>query len=232
MKTLDFFQVIYKEEQRGHCYPFAKVYFNETLTDSFENQIISELVPNSNADYVGVASWRLRQKRNDGGTPAVLGHKLELTEEKILSSDFDVAILTPRRPSFRPLEMAANWHGKAWADAFPVFRDGFLLPMGITVPDVEKGEDLKHTIHENHFIADSEIYQTYVLTVLKPAIEFCESNDIFKIDSGYVFKKRDLDEVREYQRKSGRQDWPMQPFILERLFSIWINDKPFKIINV
>lgn len=231
-RTVNFFQVIYKEEQRGSCYPFAKVYFNETLTDSFENDIICRLVPNSNADYVGVASWRLRQKRNDGGTPQVLGHKLELTEEKIVNEDFDVAVLTPRRPNFRPLDMAANWHGQAWQQAFGVFKTGFLDPMGIRLPNLEAGEDLIHTIHENHFIAQREIYKAYVREVLKPAIEFCESNTVFKMDSGYVHKKRDLKEVKEYQQKSGRLDWPIQPFILERLFSIWIDDKNFKVVNL
>jgi len=232
MKTLDFFQVIYKEEQRLSCYPFAKVYFNETLTDSFENEIICRLVPQSQADYIGVASWRLRQKRNDGGTPEVLKHKLELTEEKILSEDFDVAVLTPRRPNFRPLYMAHCWHGKAWSAAFHEFETGFLRPNGIKVPNVEAEEDLTTTIHENHFIANGLIYQTYVDTVLKPAIEFCDSRPIFKVDSGYIDKKRDQKEIKDYQQKSGRHDWPIQPFILERLFSIWINDKNFKIINV
>lgn len=231
-RSLDFFQVIYKEEQRSACYPFAKVYFNETLTDSFENDIICRLVPTSTADYVGVVSWRLAQKRNDGGTPKVLSHKLELTEEKITNEDFDVAILTPRRPSFKPLDMAANWHGKAWKEAFGVFKTGFLDPMGIRVPNVEEGEDLKYTIHENHFIANNSIYKRYIQSCLKPAIDFCSTQEVFKMASGYIHKKRDQKEIKEYQQKSGRLDWPMQPFILERLFSIWINDKNFKVINL
>lgn len=232
MKTLDFYQVIYKEEQRSHCYPFAKVYFNETLTYNFENDVICRLVPESSADYIGVASWRLKQKRNDGGTPKVLNFKLELSEEKILANDFDVAILTPRRPSFKPLDMAANWHGKVWQDAFSVFKTGFLDPMGILLPNLEAGEDLKHTIHENHFIAKQSIYREYC-QLLSLAIEFMRSNEsVFLADSGYVNKKRDLQEVKEYQKKSGRYDWPIQPFILERLFSIWINNKNLNVINL
>lgn len=235
MKTLDFFQVIYKEEQRSECYPFAKVYFNETLTDSFENDVICRLVPESNADYIGVASWRLKQKRGDSSTPRVLNHDITLTQEKILSADFDVAILTPRRAGFRYLYMAANWHGKAWDTCFNVFYDGFLRPNGISVPKNFQeldGEDCKHPIHENHFIADSEIYHTYVRTVLLPAIEFCNEKEVFTMDSGYVHKKRDAKEIKAYQEASGRMDWPMTPFILERLFSIWINNKGFKVINL
>lgn len=234
-KTLDFFQIIYREEQRASCYPFAKVYFNETLTDSFENDVICRLVPESNADYIGVASWRLAQKRGDAGTPKVLNHDITLTPEKILAQDFDIAILTPRRIGFRYLYMASNWHDKAWDDAFSVFYNGFLHPNGIRVPKNYQeldGEDCKYPIHENHFIAEQEIYQTYVRTVLRPAIEFCERNSVFKMDSGYVHKKRDAQEIKAYQEASGRMDWPIMPFILERLFSLWINDKNFKVINL
>ncbi len=230
-KTLTFHQIIFKEEQRGHCYPFAKVYFNDTLTDYFENDVIARLVPQSEADYISVCSWRLRQKRSESSTPLVLKHNLELSEEKILSKDFDVAILTPRRPTFRPLSMASNWHGKVWDEAFKVFVNDFLKPLGIRVPDVSKDEDLKHTIHENHFIARNGIYQMYVGYCLKPAIDFMQDRpDVFGVDSGYVHKKRDFKEVKEYQQKSGRQDWPIGVFILERLFSIWINDKNFNVI--
>lgn len=234
-KTLEFWQIIYKEDQRASCYPFAKVYFNETLTDSFENDVISRLVPQSNADYISVASWRLKQKRNDASTPMVLKNNLTLTEEKILSRDFDIAILTPRWPQFRALYMAVNWHGEAWERAFSVFIDGFLRPNGIPIPKNYQeldGEDLTYAIHENHFIAEQEIYQTYVRNILIPAIEFTKTNPVFLEDSGYVHKKRDALEIKEYQEKSGRTDWPIAPFILERLFSLWINDKAFKVINL
>lgn len=234
MRSLDFWQIIYKEEQRSSCYPFAKVYFNDVVTDYFENDVICKIVPHSNADLISVCSWRLKQKRGDSSTPIVLNNKLELHEEEIKTTDFDVAILTPRRPGFRYLYMAANWHGASWTNAFGVFLSEFLNPRGINVPYYQKLEDVdcKYAIHENHFIADAEIYDTYVRTVLQPAIEFMAEKEVFKIDSGYVHKKRDPQEVQAYQKASGRQDWPIAPFILERLFSIWINNKPFKVINL
>lgn len=234
-KSLDFYQIVYKEEQRASCYPFSKIYFNEILTDSFENDVICKLVPESNADYIGVASWRLKQKRGESSTPIVLNHDTTLTEEKILAQDFDIAILTPRWAGFRYLYMAANWHGKSWDDAFSVFYDGFLRPNGISVPKNFQeldGEDCRYPIHENHFIANAEIYQYYIRAVLRPAIDFCASQEVFRMDSGYIHKKRDAQEIQEYQKKSGRSDWPIQAFILERLFSIWINDKNFKVINL
>lgn len=232
---LELFQIYFKDEQLPHLYPFAIPYKNETLTDYFENDVICRLVPESNADYISVCSWRLKQKRGESSTPLVLNHNLHLDEQKILAQDFDVAILTPRRANFRMLYMAANWHGKAWDDAFCVFYDGFLRPNGLSVPknyqDLD-GEDLKYAIHENHFVARSEIYKDYVTNCLKPAISFMETNPVFRMDSGYIHKKRDAQEIQAYQKASGREDWPIAPFILERLFSIWINDKNLNIINL
>lgn len=230
--SLDFYQIIYKEEQRSECYPFAKVYFNDTLTDYFENSVICKLVPESNADLISVCSWRLKQKRGESSTPDVLKNRLELSEEKILSHDFDVAILTPRRASHVPLYMASEWHGAAWDQAFEVFQKEFLKPMGIRVPDYRNGHDLKRAIYENHFICKRDLYKRYVDECLSKAISHMEHNPTYSRDANYITKKRDTQEVKEYQKKSGRTDWPIAPFILERLFSIWINDKDLKVINL
>lgn len=225
MKTLDFIQIIYKEEQREKCYPWTQKYFNYELTDYFENSVIAKIVPTLNADYISVCSWRLAQKRGD--TIINLNGDLSLTEEKILSHDFDIAVLTPRSPRHQPLAMASQWHGKAWDEAFAVFKKEFLPTVGIACPD-----ELSKAIYENHFIAKKEIYQSYVIECLRPAIDFMGSRSIFGLDSGYINKKRDAEEIIAYQTKSGRKDWPISTFVLERLFSIFIEGKDYRIINL
>jgi hypothetical protein len=52
--SLDFYQILYKEEQRSELYDFAKPYFSVGLTPYFENAIISGNVPTSNAYYISV----------------------------------------------------------------------------------------------------------------------------------------------------------------------------------
>jgi hypothetical protein len=233
--TLDFFQIIFDEKQKESLYPFAKPYFNTKLTDYFENSVLCDLVPNSQADLISVCSWRLAQKRGDMSR---LTDKT-LTEEKILNADFDIAILTPRHPNHKPLLMADEWHtiydqstlqviARPWRDAFEVFKP-FLKSIGINVP-----EELKYAIYENHFIAKRAIYQVYVKEVLTPAIEFIRARGqgVFTADSGYIYKKRNAQEVKAYQEKSGRTDWPISVFLLERLFSIFIEGKNYKVINL
>lgn len=222
--SLDFIQIIYAEEQKAQLYPFAKAYYSIGLTPFFENSLIAGIVPTLQADFIGVASWRLRFKRTQSYVPIILQNNLDLTEEKILSQDADVLILTPHRQNHQPLLMAANWHGQAWVDAFHVFKR-FLLGIGITVPN-----ELTHTIYENHFIARREIYHSYVNDCLIPACHFVLSDPVFMVPSGYTFKKRDPVEIERVKKLLGMDDWPILPFILERLFSIYIEGKGLKVM--
>lgn len=223
--SLDFYQILYHESHRQELYPFAKPYFSCGLTPYFENAIIAGIVPFSQSDYISVCSWRLRKKRGDAAHWLGGMNKDVLTEEKIISSDFDVAILTPHSPSHKPLSMAPNWHGKAWVDAFNAFRP-FLQRFG-RVPD-----ELNYSIYENHFIARKDIYHEYVSTYLLPAIDFIGDSPVYYVDANYLTKKRDQQEITRVQRLLKSKDWPILPFLLERLFSFYINGKGLKVINL
>jgi len=224
--TIDFIQILYDESQRAELYPFARPYYSCGLTPYFENAIISGIVPCLQADYISVCSWRLRKKR--AGAAHYLGgfNKDEFTIEKIQAAmPFDVAILTPHSAAHKPLAMAPNWHGKAWVDAFNAFKP-FLAQFG-KVPD-----ELNYAIYENHFIARREIYHEYVSTYLLPAIRFIGDNPVFYVDSLYLPKKKDQAEIQRVQKLLKANDWPILPFLLERLFSFYINDKGFNVIKL
>lgn len=210
---LDFYQIYYREEQQKEFYPFAIPYYNEKLTDYFENSVISELVPKSDAKRISVCSWRLRAKRKG------LFRVAEEIDYQSLIDDYDVAILTPRSPSHKPLFMANIWHGKAWTNAIAELRKFIKVP-----------KELKHIIYENHFVADSSLYKSYVTDCLNPCIDFMSTRSVFFADANYVSRKS-AQEVADFRAKTGRNDWAIAPFILERLFAIWINDKGFKVVN-
>lgn len=219
--TLDFIQIIYDDCQREELYDFARPYFNETLTPYFENSVIADIVPSLLGDYISVCSWRLRRKRGD--CQQALKNDLALTTDKIFSSDADVMVLTPRSPAHRPLFMAVNWHGRAWVDAFADFKS-FLGSLGVKVPD-----ELRHTVYENHFIARRAIYHDYVLNYLRPSIAYMATKEVYSTPSGYLQKKRNSPDIKIVQSKLGTQDWPIAPFILERLFSIYLEGKNLNI---
>lgn len=223
--TLDFFQILYAEEQRAELYPFAKPVFSCGLTPYFENSWIAGIVPTSSADLIGVCSWRLRKKRADNVHYLGGIGKDVLTEEMILLEDFDVCNLRPFSPSHKPLAMAANWHGKAWVDAYNAFKP--FLAERLRIP-----EELKYSIYENHFIARREIYQDYVSNYLIPAISFMGESPVFFADAGYVSKKKDNSEIERVKKLLHSKDWPIAPFLLERLFSFYLQDKDLKVINL
>ena len=226
--TLQFWQIYFKDEQLPTLYPFATPYNNEgKLTGYFENSVIAELVPQSTADLIGVCSWRLKEKRNESSTPLILNRRYgdhDLTEERILSAPFDVAVLTPRNDHHKPLLNASQWHGKAWDDAFFVLKRWLRSDLNIKVPD-----ELTTAIYENHFIARGDIYREYVRGCLIPAMAFIAGDPVFMADSGYG-KRIGAKRLIEYQTKTVRRDYPIAPFILERLFSIWCEKKGFSII--
>ena len=229
--TLQFVQMIYDDSHRVELYDFATPYFNHVLSPYFENDVIQRLVPSMDADYLSVCSWRLWRKRGD--VHHWLKNDTTLTKDKILSCDADVGILTPRSPAHRPLYMAVNWHGVNWVEPFNRFKS-FIRSLGLAVPDVKEfgDPDLKYTIYENHFVTRKEIYHDYVINYLRPSIHFMDQDPIFMGPSGYNQKKRDRAEIKRIQGILGMQDWPIAPFILERLFAIYCHNKDFKVVTI
>jgi len=212
---VELYQIFYNwQEQRGELYDFATPVFNTQLTHYFENTVIASLIPTVHSDYVGVCSWRLKAKRGDA-------YRLidkTLTREKLESANADIIILTPRGPSHKPMQMASQWHGKAWDNAISDLRKHIHIP-----------HELKHAIYENHFVAQTEIYKRYVYDCLIPVMEYMRDKDVYFVDSGYASKKSDQ-EIDIIKKVLGRDDWPIAPFVLERLFSIYINDLNLKVI--
>jgi hypothetical protein len=212
---LELYQIFYNwEAQRNELYDFAIPIYNKQLTHYFENSIIADLIPTVKSEYTGICSWRLKAKRGDA-------HRLldkTLTREKIERCDADVMVLTPRGPSHKPMEMASIWHGKAWDNAIADLRKFIRVP-----------KEVKYTIYENHFVANTYLYKTYVHDCLIPVMDYMRDRAVYFVDSGYASKKSET-EVRIIQETLGRHDWPMAPFVLERLFSIYINDLNLKVV--
>lgn len=216
--TLDFIQIIYEESQKEACYTFSKIYKNETVTPYFENSVIADVVPRLSSKLIGLCSWRLAAKRND---MFKLSDKV-LTEDKILGADFDIAILTPRGHK-DILNKLYQWHHEPAVLAVQEFNKFIRIP-----------ETVDYAIYENHFIARSEIYRDYVSNCLAPAIDFMRDNPVFDLPSGYLRRKSQSDQehIKPILESWGMKDYPIGVFILERLFSVFINKKGYKVINL
>jgi hypothetical protein len=216
---IDFFQIYYKEEQRSNLYQFATPYFNDTLTPFFENSVISDLVLRSQADKIAVCSWILREKIANRIPP-----RPELTEERI-HDDFDVMSFTKNTPSHDMLGALEVWHPGAVDILKRIWSE-----LGYEMP-----KKVKYPIYQNAFCASSEVYTDYVINFLIPAMylmefdkeirELCYQNANYTVS--ILGKKVDFDRIEKFL---GIRYYPMHPFLLERCFSLWIQNRNLKVV--
>jgi len=219
VEKIDFHQIFYKEQQRDMIFDFAIPYFNETLTPFFENSIIANLVMRSQAAKIAVCSWVLKEKMSKRIPPRV-----ELTEE-ILQSDFDVMSFTKNSPSHDMLGSLEGWHNGAVDILTRIWSD-----LGVQMP-----KKVNYPIYQNAFCARADVYQEYVKEFLIPAMYLMEYDSQVKElcykNSGYTTtilnKPVDFTNIKKYLHIDY---FPMHPFILERCFSLWIQNKNLKIV--
>lgn len=206
-------QIYYKEEQKAHCFPISRLYFNDRLTIFFENSPIVDCVMSTDQDKIGVCSWKLKEKLK-----YYLGKPRQLTQE-VIESDYDVLSFTKNSKYHQMLLAADKWH--------PGFLNYMRLigeKVGFVVP-----KEVKQPIYQNHFMAKTKIYQDYVTRYLLPVMELMtndpEVREIAMMDSKYHQLNRVGPANPDYLREQiGVPFYPMAPFLLERLFSIYIQN--------
>ncbi len=214
-------QIVYDDEQRKACYPFAQVYFNEGLTIFFENSIINEVVSTSKADKIAVCSWRLREKMK-----YYIGQPRELTQE-ILESDYDVLAMTKNTRHHQMLAAADKWHS-----GFKETMKKLTSMINVNLPN-----EVSIPIYQNHFSAKREIYRDYIKNYLNPAMAAMkndsEMNKLAMADSNYSKLSKASPEVfKKLEEKLGVPYYPMATFILERLFSVYVHNNKIKVTHL
>jgi len=211
-------QIYYEESQLSKLYPFAEPYYNDKLTIFFENDCIVKLVSETKADKIAVCSWKLREKFR-----WYIGRPRELTQE-LLESDYEVMSFTKNTKEHRMLSAAEQWH-----PGFLKTFDKILSAIGKTRPS-----EIKIPIYQNHFSAKREIYVQYVKNYLSPAMQSImddvEINNLAMQDSKYS----DLtnQSAEHLQKKIGVNYYPLVPFLLERLFSVYVQNEGLKITHI
>lgn len=169
----------------------------------------------SEADKIAVCSWKLRMKQRYNFPPK----SRDITQE-LLESDYDVLSFTKNSRHHVMLGAAEQWH--------PGFRNALtkiVEGIGKKMPS-----EVKKPIYQNHFSAKREIYHDYLNDYLNPAMELIKNDpEIYKLsteDSHYShLVKKDAASPEYLQEKIGLTYYPMAPFLLERLFSIYVENK-------
>jgi len=222
--TIAFIQIYWSDTQIANMYPFATPYRNETLTPYFENSVIGELVPKTEADKIAVCSWALRQKHRTFSVPPIG----EITMERLMG-EYDVFAFTRNTNSHQSLAAMDTWH--------PGSKD--LLRRICEAVNVKFPREVEKPIYQNAHCTKSEIYKAYVKEALAPAMELMEndpliSTECWKDSEYYKLKKENVNSefAKRVKKYLGTDFCPMHTFLLERLFSVWINGKGLNIITV
>lgn len=209
-------QIYYKPDQLPKIFPFAKPYFNDSLTIFFENTPIQQIVRASTTKNVAVCSWKLAEKMR-----IRVGLRRPLTKEAI-EGDYEVLSFTQNSCRHTMIAMANAWH-----PGFVPALDLLWQKLGLKRPG-----EAKHPIYQNHFSARRDIYQDYVENFLSPAMELIENdgelNKMMVQPSGYGRLSRNSD-VKSVKEKLGMDDYPLAPFVLERCPCLYFQLKGIKI---
>ncbi len=211
-------QIIYKEEQRSKCFPFARVFFNDSLTVFFENEVIRQVVMSCKTEKVSVCSWKLKEKLR-----WYIGRPRELTQN-VLESDYEVLAFTRNTKYHNMLAAAEAWH-----PGFLNVFDKILSAIGLSRP-----AEVITPIYQNHFSAKTEIYQDYVNRYLSPAMHVMQNDPEIHCLSMADSKYSDLtnQSAEHLKEKIGVGYYPLATFLLERLFSVYVHNNKINVTHL
>ena len=161
-------------------------------------------------EYTGFFSWKFRSKT--GMNKRVLFNLL------IDNHYWNYDVINLCEPLPKPYLEFTELNHKGFMELFTKI----CTDLGLKVSEP------KHTIYSNFFIAKKDAFIDYRL-MLRSAIELLETKYKSEAwnDSGYKgLPKERLNEV------TGLDYYPMHTFILERLLSVWIDNKGIKTLDL
>lgn len=190
-------QIYYDDKTFGNCYdhPCVEKYFNESLTDYFENSVICDYAERAREyDFFGVWSHKHKSK--------IQGRRFEfdILEKRLTKVDV-IGFCRWMRNG----RIFSGKREQKYKRMFNMIMEH--LGMKYRFPHTPR-----FIVMQNHFIARGNIFYDYVDKVLRPAMELMN-----------VIK--DASEVISYR---GPATYTFKPFLCEKLFSAYLEERKFK----
>jgi len=221
---LKIYQIYYDDKSFRDVHKTSTGYNNKGKeTVFFENTAIIDIITNAPpADYIGILSHKFYQKM-----PPHLTYQAIYNEISKSRGAIDVYSCHPQpgQGNHSVIKLAANYH-PGYLETFKYVCDKIGLKYHI-------GNNRCH-VYSQHFIAKRSVYKHFVDTVLIPAVAAMSDptdyvmQDLIWKDSGY--QKNNASALKNMKEKFGIEYYPMHTFILERMFTIWMdtNNYTFK----
>ena len=91
-----------------------------------------------------------------------------------------------------------------------------------------KFKEPKHVVYSNFFVTKGELYKRYIKEVIKPSIQLMEQNPILckKVWANSNYQSLNSEELKKHTELDY---YPFHSFVLERLFSIWLDNNQFTV---
>jgi hypothetical protein len=200
-KQINIQQIYFDQASKANLLEGAIPYYNQYLTEFFENEVIATLP--ITGDYHGVFSHDIAFEMvfKMDGLPFTI-YNLKLLIDRYPS---DIYSFQKRRQSPNIVYQADNYHPN-----FSKYMVNVLDAIGWQLP-----KRLDFIILFNHFVAKSELYQRYVDELLKPAMEVMKTMPKLYANAGY--KK-----LTPVNVATNWGHYPYHPFLCERLPSIFV----------
>jgi hypothetical protein len=228
---VDITQIYYNDSSLKNCYDFTNHYFNNPDSKFsmaiFENRVISELCETKNLDnqdIFGVLSHKFKAVKSK--TPIFGKESLIFNPENIQrlfnNSNTELLSFFGSNSTKNIILQSKSNHPKT------PFIQALDLLLKMANIDFNVLQPIPHRVYimRNAFIARFGIYQRYYNEMLKPCIEAMKDennvrlNELLWQSANYSVERmrfKDNPKLTQFFNK-----YPLHPFILERLPSIWL----------
>ena len=227
------YQVYFDDKSKESLEPEYIPYLNNPATIFLESKVMCDLIAkgaHKKSEYFGVVSHKLRKK--------VHGSKM-----------WGRTIANQSRRQFSPKEFE-TYLRVSGADigsycthpphaVFPFaerYHKGICAAVALLMKKLNYkiwyDTKSRSVIYFNYFLARPNIYEDFVNTLLRPAIEIMSKDPqvrtLCKVNSRYKFPIPE-----DLAKQTGYDYWPLHPFITERLINLYLikNNNKFKFIQ-
>ena len=212
MKT-KIYSIVYDKNQivEYEKYDNSHIKTMEQKSYFFEYNVLIDVINNHNTteDYLGIFSYKFPMKTG-------------LFKKKL----FKILEQNPNYDIYSFCSHKVNLKGK-YLQFTEKVHPGFLNLFTKLCNDLElEVKEPKYIVYSNFFVCKTEIYREYVNEIIKPAIELLETKYKQEVWQDSNYKGLEKDKLKQY---TGLDYYPFHTFLLERLFSIWIENKNYKI---
>lgn len=227
------YQIYFNDESKARLEPDYIPYYNNPATIFLESEVMCKLIEDGkhkDCKWFGVVSHKLRKKVHGAkfwGPSIANRSKRQFSpsefEKFVRVADADIGSFCTHPPHYV----------FSWAERY---HKGICAATSMLIKKLKYkiwyDQKSLQVIYFNYFVARPHIYEDFVKTLLRPAIELMKHDPdvrtLVNVNSRYRFPI-----PKALTEQTGYTYWPMHPFISERLINLYLikNYNKFRLVQ-